>query len=56
MRSTSLTGQGRRIIPVLLGIVFLNLRAVAQDLPAAKDRRENNFTDWVKWCSSTWGG
>jgi CubicO group peptidase (beta-lactamase class C family) len=36
MRSTSLTGQGRRIIPVLLGIVFLNLRAVAQDLPAAK--------------------
>jgi hypothetical protein len=21
-----------------------------------KDRRENNFTDWVKWCSSTWGG
>ena len=36
MRSTSLTGQGRRIIPVLLGIVFLNLLAVAQDLPAAK--------------------
>jgi len=36
MRSTSLTGQGRRIIPVLLGIVLLNLLAVAQDLPAAK--------------------
>jgi CubicO group peptidase (beta-lactamase class C family) len=36
MRSTSLTGQGRRIIPVLLGIFFLNLLAVAQDLPAAK--------------------
>jgi CubicO group peptidase (beta-lactamase class C family) len=36
MRSTSLTGQGRKIIPVLLGIVFLNLLAVAQDLPAAK--------------------
>jgi CubicO group peptidase (beta-lactamase class C family) len=31
-----LTGQGRRIIPVLLGIVFLNLLALAQDLPAAK--------------------
>ena len=36
MRSTFLTGQGRRIIPVLLGIVFLNLLALAQDLPAAK--------------------
>jgi CubicO group peptidase (beta-lactamase class C family) len=36
MGSTFLTGQGRRIIPVLLGIVFLNLLALAQDLPAAK--------------------
>src|SRR5579864_1520284 len=36
MRSTSLTRQGRRVIPVLLGIVFLNLLSVAQDLPAAK--------------------
>lgn len=36
MRSTSLTGQNRRIIPVLLGILLLNLAARAQDLPAAK--------------------
>jgi hypothetical protein len=21
-----------------------------------KDRRKNNFTDWVRWCSSTWAG
>ena len=36
MRSTSLTRQSRRVIPVLLGILFLNLLAVAQDLPVAK--------------------
>jgi len=36
MRSTSLTGRNRRIISVLLGVLFLNLLALAQDLPAAK--------------------
>src|SRR4029077_17286425 len=36
MRSTSLTGQNRRAIPVLLGVLFLNLLALSQDLPAAK--------------------
>src|SRR5579864_6899901 len=36
MRSTSLTGRNRRIISVLLGVLFLNLSALAQDLPAAK--------------------
>jgi len=36
MRSTSLTGQGRRIIPVLPGVLFLNLLALGQDPPAAK--------------------
>jgi CubicO group peptidase (beta-lactamase class C family) len=36
MRCMSLTGQKRRIFPVLLGIVVLNLTALAQDLPAAK--------------------
>jgi CubicO group peptidase (beta-lactamase class C family) len=36
MRCMSLTGQNRRIIPVLLGILVLNLTALAQDLPAAK--------------------
>jgi len=36
MRSTSLAGQIRKLIPVLLGIFLLNLLAVAQDLPAAK--------------------
>src|SRR5262249_18326534 len=30
------TGQNRRIIPVLLGIFFLNFLALAQDLPSAK--------------------
>ena len=36
MRSTSLTGQNRKLIPVLLGFVVLNLIALAQDIPAAK--------------------
>ena len=36
MRSTSLTGRNRTLIPVLLGIFFLNLLALAQDIPAAK--------------------
>ena len=36
MRCMSLTGRKRRIIPVLLGILVLNLTALAQDLPAAK--------------------
>jgi CubicO group peptidase (beta-lactamase class C family) len=36
MRSTSVTGQNRRIIPVLLGILALNLIALTQDIPAAK--------------------
>jgi CubicO group peptidase (beta-lactamase class C family) len=36
MRCMSLSGQNRRIIPVLLGILVLNLTALAQDLPAAK--------------------
>jgi CubicO group peptidase (beta-lactamase class C family) len=36
MRYMSLTGQNRRMIPVLLGILVLNLTALAQDLPAAK--------------------
>lgn len=36
MRSTSLTGQNRRVMPVLLGVLFLNLLALGQDLPAAK--------------------
>jgi len=36
MRSISLTGRNRRITPVLLGFVVLNLIAHAQDLPAAK--------------------
>src|SRR5690349_7040973 len=36
MCSTSVTGQNRRVIPVLLGILVLNLSALAQDLPAAK--------------------
>ena len=36
MRSTSLTGRNRKLIPVLLGFLFLNLIALAQDLPAAK--------------------
>jgi CubicO group peptidase (beta-lactamase class C family) len=36
MCSTSVTGQNRRLIPVLLGILVLNLSALAQDLPAAK--------------------
>jgi CubicO group peptidase (beta-lactamase class C family) len=36
MRSTSVTGQNRRVIPVLLGILVLNLTALAQDIPAAK--------------------
>src|SRR5262249_41659144 len=36
MRSTSRAGQNRRIIPVLLGIFFLNLLALAQNLPSAK--------------------
>ena len=36
MRSTLWTERNRRIIPVLLGILVLNLTALAQDLPAAK--------------------
>jgi len=36
MRSTSLAGQNRRMLPVLLGIFFFNLLALAQDLPTAK--------------------
>ncbi len=36
MRSSSLTGQGRRVAPVLLGIFLLHLVALAQDLPSAK--------------------
>ena len=36
MRSTSLTGRNRKLIPVLLGFVVLNLIALAQDIPAAK--------------------
>jgi CubicO group peptidase (beta-lactamase class C family) len=36
MRSTSLTGRNRKLIPVLLGIFVLHLITFAQDLPAAK--------------------
>jgi hypothetical protein len=37
MRSTSLAGQNRRLLPVLLGFFFFNLlAAAAQDLPSAK--------------------
>jgi CubicO group peptidase (beta-lactamase class C family) len=36
MRCISLTGQNRRMIPVLLGILVLNLTALAQDLPSVK--------------------
>ena len=36
MRSTSLAGQNRKMLPVLLGILFFNLLAQAQDLPSAK--------------------
>lgn len=36
MRSTSLAGQNRKMLPVLLGIFFFNLLALAQDLPTAK--------------------
>ncbi len=36
MSCISSTGQNRRIIPVLLGILVLNLTSLAQDLPAAK--------------------
>ena len=36
MRITDLAGQGRKIFPVLFGILLLHLCAVAQDLPAAK--------------------
>ena len=36
MRSTSLTGRNRKLIPVLLGFLVLNLIALAQDIPAAK--------------------
>ncbi len=36
MRFTSFAGRNRRVPPVLLGFLILNLLAVAQDLPAAK--------------------
>jgi CubicO group peptidase (beta-lactamase class C family) len=36
MRCISLTGHNRRMIPVLLGILVLNLTALAQDLPSVK--------------------
>jgi CubicO group peptidase (beta-lactamase class C family) len=36
MRSTSLTGRNRKLVPVLLGFLVLNLLALAQDIPAAK--------------------
>jgi len=36
MRSTSLTEWNRKLIPVLLGLLALNLIAIAQDIPAAK--------------------
>jgi CubicO group peptidase (beta-lactamase class C family) len=36
MRCMTLTGPNRKIIPVLLGILALNLAALAQNLPAAK--------------------
>src|SRR5215831_410903 len=36
MRSTSLAGQNRKVLPALLGIFFFNLLALAQDLPSAK--------------------
>jgi len=36
MRSTSLTEWNRKLIPVLLGLLALNLITIAQDIPAAK--------------------
>jgi CubicO group peptidase (beta-lactamase class C family) len=36
MRITDLAGQGRKLFPVLFGILLLHLCVVAQDLPAAK--------------------
>ena len=36
MHSTSSAGQGRRIIPVLLGVLILNIVVFAQDLPTGK--------------------
>jgi CubicO group peptidase (beta-lactamase class C family) len=36
MRTTTLAGRNRKLIPVLLGIFVLNLIALAQDLPSAK--------------------
>jgi CubicO group peptidase (beta-lactamase class C family) len=48
MRSTSVTGQNRRIIPVLLGILALNLIALAQDIPAAKPESVGLSSDRVE--------
>jgi CubicO group peptidase (beta-lactamase class C family) len=36
MRITDSAGQGRKILPVLFGVLLLSVCAVAQDLPAAK--------------------
>ena len=36
MRSTSLAGQNRKMLPVLLGIFVFNPLDLAQDLPSAK--------------------
>ena len=53
MRSTFLTGQGRRIIPVLLGIVFLNLLALAQDF-LRLNRNRSGFPPIVWSASRRW--
>ena len=53
MCSTSLTGQNRRFIPVLLGILFLNLTARAQDLPAAKPEAIGLSSDRLERIATT---
>ena len=53
MRSISLTGRNRRIIPVLLGIFFLNLLALAQDLPAAKPESVGLSSDRLERIASS---
>ncbi|HXJ88473.1 MAG TPA: serine hydrolase domain-containing protein [Candidatus Binatia bacterium] len=53
MDSTSLAGRNRRLVAVLLGFFFLNLVAVAQELPSAKPESVGLSADRLERIATT---
>ncbi len=53
MRSTFSAGQNRKIFPILLGVLILNVLVLAQDLPAAKPESVGLSTERLERIATT---